>query len=777
VHALNRWFLSSLVLLGLVSIELQAQIRGSIVEDRVARKLLEAGDTRLDSSESDKAIEIWQSVIERYPRSKIRFDAHLRLGNYFLEKENAYDKARGHFETSASEDNTDVEKRAHATLKMGVCFYEARIYGKCFKVMRDVIENYPVSAEVNNAYYYIGMGHFKQGHYSRAIEALEKVGTAVSDDDTQIEKVEAGKRLYVKVEDADLAILSLDDRVDIQCSVPGGDTEILQTMPVGRNVRVVLGSIPTALGKPIPNNGTLDLKGGDTVEVTYVDQHTAEREFDRKILKKIAVVGNATVQIMDGAFQDDLQGVVLGKEANLQITDADFDISDAADSLTAKVSVYRPKTEEELGDELAEKIAKGEIQIDESDETGEQPMIDRWKKIDAMTVTLKEISDVKADVPNQTEAERLDEDPMPELPDEGNGSVDDFLAEVEQDAIDDSIHTGIFRGTIPVVLSSEVTEGDDKLQAQPSDQIRVEFVDERHRGTEAKTLVAKATCIEGNLGGVRVTRTEIQDEELRLKTKLRTASALCNIGNHYKEFGLEGKAKAKYGESLEICEEITGSARKIGGSFLEETYVQLWRIYFAMDELKLAGAVSRRLQNEFPNSSFVDEAVLQQAQVARQEGNLGTAVTLFKDLLNLKNSSLRGEGQYGIAECYELMAEEAAEGKKDGLYEKAFEEYRKVYTEFPESGRVGEAVAKMANFYYQKKDYARAVDVFESVLTEHPDANFLDVILFNYGRCLYRLENKKQARKQFDQLINDFPDSELAAEAKRISDALVKGGF
>ena len=83
----------------------------------------------------------------------------------------------------------------------------------------------------------------------------------------------------------------------------------------------------------------------------------------------------------------------------------------------------------------------------------------------------------------------------------------------------------------------------------------------------------------------------------------------------------------------------------------------------------------------------------------------------------------------------------------------------------------------MANFYYKKKDYARAVDVFENVLSDYPDANFLDVILFNYGRCLYRMERKKEARAKFDQLIGDFPESALATDAKRIADALTKGGF
>ena len=38
------------------------------------------------ANEPAKAVEVWQSVIERYPRSQVRFDAHLRLGNYLLDQ-------------------------------------------------------------------------------------------------------------------------------------------------------------------------------------------------------------------------------------------------------------------------------------------------------------------------------------------------------------------------------------------------------------------------------------------------------------------------------------------------------------------------------------------------------------------------------------------------------------------------------------------------------------------------------------------------------------------
>jgi TolA-binding protein len=145
-------------------------------------------------------------------------------------------------------------------------------------------------------------------------------------------------------------------------------------------------------------------------------------------------------------------------------------------------------------------------------------------------------------------------------------------------------------------------------------------------------------------------------------------------------------------------------------------------------------------------------------------------------VLSLEKSPLRGEAQFGIAECYEEMAK-ATEGPASAqLFDQSFQEYKKVYDKYPDSGRVGEAVSKMANYYYVQKDYARAIDVFETVLRAQPDAKFLDVILFNYGRCLYRLEKKSDARKQFDQLIADFPESALAPDAKKISEALRKAG-
>ena len=794
-------------------------LRGSIVEDRTASKLIEAGDARMEANEPDKAIEIWDSVLERYPRSRYRFVAHMRLGQYYLEKDRAYEKARLHFEAAASEENSDEEQRADATLRLGISHFEARNHGKCFQTMRDVIEKFPVSPQVNEAYYYIGLAHFQLGHYSRAIAALENVGTNVSETDAMVPKAEAGKRFFIRIEDADLAVLETNQAIDVKCETQSGDSELVKCYPVGRNVRIALGSIATALGKTKPGNGRLEVIGNDEVRITYIDSHTADRTFDRPVAKTVSVVSNAMAQVMDGAFSETLQGVVLDKSVNLQIIDLDRDLGDAADSLTAVVEVYRAKTDEELEEEaianqqvITQTPTPAATDSAAADGSESEEEIERLKRVDRIEVTFTEAaikpslaptlptvgeakdgsSDAKStpaepdssatQTPAATEKKdartALSDTPGKAAPAPPTTSATPEAtpsAAVSAEPVDDgTVHSGMFRGIVQLTKSAEPIESNDQLESLPGDILRITYMDDRNLSTDPRIVIADARTIEGNLGGVRVTRALISDEELRVRTKLKTADALMNIGNRYKEFGLGENADYKYQSALQVCEEIMQEATQTGSQVLEETYVQLWRIYFAMDQLDLAAVMASRLQREFPESGFVDDALLQLADVARKQKNYNRAIGIYARLVNMQTSQLRGDAQFGIAECYDEMAAEAPEQQANQLYDRAFQEYKKVFDQYPDSGRVGEAVAKMANYYYRQKDYTRAIDTFETVLASHPDARFLDVILFNYGRCLYRMNRKEDARRRFDQLISDYPESPLAVDAKKISEALTK---
>ena len=781
-------------------------MRGSLIEDRAARKLIDAGDARYEANEVEKALEIWKSVIERYPRSKTRYIAHMKLGVHFLDIDRAFDQARVHFETIATEENSDDAQRAEATLKSGVCYFHSRKFGKCFLIMRQVIEEFPVSSQVNEAYYYIGLAHFEQGHYSRAIQALERVGTTLDADDTSADKLEASKRFFIKIEDADLAVLDTDESVTVLVKSSGGDEEKVACRPIGRNVRVVLGSVMTGLGTPKPGNGILEVKGTDKVSVVYIDAHTAEKQLDQEVLQEVQVVANGIVQVTDGAFRETVNGVVLGKSINVQVLDPDRDITPEADAVQAELAVFRRKTDEEIEAERAKLIAEGEVETTDTENNGEEiPLleeeieVEQFKKVDSVAITLSEVKREiqpeleigEALVPATTDGEEANAEDVDTDPSDGKASDDKAdegdpadgeneapaVAEQEPVAVDDgSIHSGVFRGNVVLARAEEIVAGDGVLQALPGDEIRIVYQDESNTSDTAVQRRFSAKCLEGNIGGVRVTRTEITDQELRVQTRLKTADALTKIGNRYKEFGLDEKAKQKYDQALATCESVMPDVRRLRGRLLEETYVQLWHVYFEMDRLNLAAAMCERLQREFPASGFVDDALLQLGDVARAEGDINRAIGIYTRLANMQTSQLRGEAQFGIAECYEAMASDAAEASAVQLRDRAFQEYKKVYDQFPDSGRVGEAVAKMANHYYDQQDYARAIDTFETVLENQPDAKYLDVILFNYGRCLYRLNRRAEARQRFEQLIGDFPESNLATDAKQIAEALSRQG-
>jgi hypothetical protein len=436
--------------------------------------------------------------------------------------------------------------------------------------MRDVIEEFPVSPEVNQAYYYIGLGHFQQGHYSRAITALEKVGTTLTAEDSNNEKLEAAKRFFVKVEDADLAVLTSEDSVDVICKSSGGDQETVQCFPIGRNVRIVLGSIPTKLGVPVPGNGVLEVKGGDTVDILYTDAHTADKTINVEVLSTVTVVGDGIVQIKDGAFVETIKGVVLGKTVNVEVVDADRDISAGADQVQATVSIYRRKTDEEIETETADLIAKQEIPTDDEAAKAlvdvedlamfdEEEKIDRFKLIEQFPVTLTEVV-VQRELSTRF---NLSQESDTDEGDDSKQNPDGAPAPTAEPApaVSSAIHSGVFRATVSVIRS-DASISDQVLQALPSDQVRVTYEDKLNTGEGIAVLTTSGRCLEGNIGGVRVTRALISDQALRVQTQLKTADALTRIGNRYKEFGLEKKADEKYKLALSICEIGRASCRE-----------------------------------------------------------------------------------------------------------------------------------------------------------------------------------------------------------------------
>lgn len=275
----------------------------SLVDDKKAKALLDAGDARFEAGELQAAMDLYKAVMDRYPVSRWRFLARLKMGKQFL-KEKKFDLALDQFRRVEVEDNKDEDQRGDASLQVGVCFFEMGKYEEAFGELRKVIKLHPGTPYSNDAYFYIGQAHFKLGRFANAIDAFKNVGTSIDPTAQEAEKLDAGKRLFIKIDDKDISAQAGESGITVTVETNSGDKETVKCFPVTQGSPILMGSLRTQLGEAVPGDGVVQLLGSDRIKVTYIDKQTANAQLDVPRVKEIKVVGNARVKVVDGAFAE-----------------------------------------------------------------------------------------------------------------------------------------------------------------------------------------------------------------------------------------------------------------------------------------------------------------------------------------------------------------------------------------------------------------------------------------------------------------------------------------
>ena len=423
---------------------------------------------------------------------------------------------------------------------------------------------------------------------------------------------------------------------------------------------------------------------------------------------------------MDGAFADAVGAVVLEKPAFLRVRDADRDISKKQDKLEAIVRIKRLDD----SDLTPAKAAASSTTIDP-----EEKPVPKYKTIEEKKIT---------------------------------------LLEQIQNPTNQSVHAEAFVGSI--FLAREGVTNAAALHAAVGDYLEIEYLDELNLSGKPTNRLYLAKVIEGNLSPLQVAEANVADEELKIRIPLETTEALTKIGNIYKEMGLNSQAKDKYKLALDEVQRIARTQGSMNPRLLERTFVQTWKIYYAMDDLNRAAAQCVELQRRFPNSPFVGDALLLMAQVAQKKGNYMEAVGVYRRLAAIK-SPLAAEAQFGIGAALEALAESQ---KQKSHLDEAFRAFKTCAEKFPASKFAGDALSRMADYYYNKEDYSRAIDIYEEAIKMNQDSKFLDNILYGYGRCLVKMKRLDQALEKFRTLILTYPNSPLAPKAKQIAEAIEK---
>jgi len=713
-------------------------------EEFAARRLLKRARGLLLAREGARAVKMLETIVEQYPKSTARFEAYLELGKHYLD---ARDFPRGinalrHLNALKREEE-DLTGRAReiyleGLYLSGVAHYQMRQYGAAFPILRRITNSYPNTVWANQSFYYIGMCHFMQGNWNKAIKALSLVGTFVDPTSPTVQYAEAGRRFYVKVEDADLPVLvRLGQSVQVTVATKSGDKETLPCIPLAGQQGIFIASVATAIGPATPGDDILQVIGGDEITTTYLDGNTREGEKDVPRAKAVKVVSTASLRFTRGTFDSSAAAAFLGQPLSVLLQDVDHDASPARETVLVKVrSRYR-----EAEDETA--VAEGlgaAIEYREEEE--------RYKVRDEVTVTLSELV---ARAGRQEEPAAGGEKPAGD--DRRPAAADP-----------QPVHTGRFGGSVPLAAVREgqaIDRTDPVLSCALNDEIVAVYVDELHLGGRAPREVTASITVIGEIDGrPRATQNVVPDAVLRSKKNLVEATAFLELARIFKSMGLSKGAKEKADEGLERVDAIIRLQTPIPSSLREQAFQLRWELHIVQGDFASAIATCRLFNRLYPDSPFVDRALMGIAQIHLENKRYADAIRVLRAVLKLPVSQAKAEAQFQIAEAVEARTPDNPEA--------AIQQYKICADRYPESQFAGKSLAKLIDYHVNTRDFTRAGDLLEQVLQDYPDADFLDSMLLKCVIVAYRKGDYEKARKRCSQLIFEYPASEHAQTAKKI---------
>lgn len=683
-----------------------------------AADMLKRGIELLELKQEERALKLISSVPRMFPAAKARFKAFLVLGQHHMDKR-SYELAIRQFRHLAASE--DPDQQAEALYLEGICHYNLNDYDKAFMALRRVTNEFPWSVYANEAFYYIGQCHFKLGRWAKAVEALEKVGTSVPANAQGETLAEAGQRLFAKVFDRDLVVLStLGGKPKATLVAKSGDREEIALDPLGQGGEFHIGSLPTALGQAKPGDGTLQITGGDTVTVETIDANTQDGKRNEKRVVTIRMVSTASVGFTDGAFREYTQGVFGDSEAFIRVKDLDRDTSGERDRITVRVFTQYKQEREPEGERT------GLVEFGREEETVVR---------DSVQVTL-------------TETEP---------------------------------HSGIFVGSVvPRVATdkAEAIQGDDRLSAMKGDELAVEYLDEAHAaGFEPREVRATARLLIGQIQDVKIEHREVDTLDLKARKNLIEAKIFLRLGSIFKDVGLQKQASEKAAEGLDRVDEVirTSAKASLDRALVEEAFSVKWDLLLLQDKLSEAIAVCRTLTQLFPDSTLVDRALLKIGQARMESDKPQESIGIFNAVIALPKSDLKAEAQFLIGKVLERIANDHAKqsGREPDLSQ-ALTAYKKCSDSYPDSPFAGDALEQIANYYILAKDYRRAIELMERVFQDYPDASFLDRMLLKWVIAAYRVGNLAAAKAKAEQLLAEYPNSPLAPKARQFQEIIEK---
>lgn len=714
-----------------------------------AKHLYDKAMELMEYKQYERGLAMLNTVVRDNQGTILAHRAHMAMGKHFLEQRDTKE-ALGHFllltrllAPVPSEKQSDEEQALYqeALFQAGFSQYQSGQYAAGFPLFRQLTEVAGRTKWANMAYFYIGMSHYNLKNWNKAIDSLSLVGTEVEETEGgaagELGRIEIGQRFYAKIEDADIPIMrKLGIPITAEVKVSSGDSEVITGVSVPGKKNEMLASAPTLLGDPKPNDGVLQMVGGDTLTVTYIDDSTLDGQKGVKRTGKVRAVSTGTVGFFLGDFSTPAYVAYPGQPQVVMLRDADLDKSPQAESVTLTV-ISRYKFEAKEADGSEDMLDIFALKDDEKEV---------WKERDSVTVKLEET---------------------------GEGP---------------QIRTGTFVGRIqlaPVQEGVAPDASDGILQCDELDELVVKYTDEVHLyGDEPRESEAKIKVSGSVNSGVTADQYVVFEELLKARKNSVEAEALAGLGGIYKDMGLDQRAAMRAKEALDKVDPIIVNRKNLPGDLVEQAFKLKWEAELLEDDFDAATATCLAFNRLYPESVLADQALMTLGRSLTDGGEFKQAVEIYGRVLQLENPISGAEAQFRIGEALQKQAEKEVEAAdetnskwgKAGLSKAtalqnhmspAIQAYRKTYETYPESSYAAEALGRVVRHYVDTEDFGQAADLLESVFNDYPDAAFLDEMLLLWANVGFRMGDSETAKAKLQQLIFDYPTSKFVSEARK----------
>ena len=318
------------------------------------------------------------TVLNIYKDQPEAVDARFGIGETYM-AQRVYDQAAEIFTDLSENPNPAIAIRAN--FLRGVLAIRQDDNQEARKIFLSVLEQAPDTELANETLYNLAEVYGIEQRFLTQLETLRTVGRL-----GQESKLwhTPGKALSVVVQDPDLGISRGDTRIPVIVTTePGNDREQSFLTSGGAGKGIFLTEFPTTLGEPTPDDGVLQVTGGDVISVDYPEEFKKQFQFEFLSNTRLRIASDGALEVAsseiinedDETFTDNLKKEIEGKKeeqsrsasrpknqvkpGNLiytQVKDGDRDLTAAPDKVSVKLTASS-------GDEV-------QIMIDEESQHG-----------------------------------------------------------------------------------------------------------------------------------------------------------------------------------------------------------------------------------------------------------------------------------------------------------------------------------------------------------------------------------------------------------------------